>query len=595
MPPEDPSVTTVRLLVRVATDRAGGAGAARADHAPGPDTDAAAVRALTTRALGMLDEAGRPWRIGPLAEGAGPLATYWVVAGAVPALTAYDASRTAYDLAARLAAATGTDVEPDLPSSAFGPEPWTPAGSLSAAGEESFTDPAAHLPGSAPPTWAVDAVRAQDAWGLTPPAGGRGRGEGAVVASIDTGYTDHPEVAGMYDLTKDWDAIAGDDDARDPLERPWYLPFTTPGHGTATSSVIGSRAARTILGVAPLCTVVPIRAVRSVVQVLDGDVARAVETARRRGCHVISMSLGGRGFFGLQEAIRAAVADGIVVMAAAGNKVGVVVAPASYPECLAVAATNADSRPWQGSSRGPLVDVSAPGESVWVAAVDRTSGSPTYLERRASGTSYAVACLAGVAALWIAHHGHDAIVARYGRAQVQAAFLALVRSHGHRVPPGWDEWPVAGSYGVGIVDAAALLEAGLPPLVEPEVAWAAPAEDAVVRLHAVLTGLDRDEVRAGVARLLGVSPAAVDALPPTAVSELVYRLGEEDALRAVVVGTPGPAPRASASDMAGPEVAGPEVAGPEVDGLALLARTSSRALLVVSPTVADHLPPKETP
>ncbi|MFD1504449.1 hypothetical protein FE374_05210 [Georgenia yuyongxinii] len=573
MPPEDPSVTTVRLLVRLGADRAAGA-------IPIPGPDAAAVRTLTTRALGTLDEAGRPWRVEPLTDGAGPLAAYWVVSGAVPALTAYDASRTAYDLAARLAAVTGADVEPDVPSSAFGPESWTAAGSLSASGEESFTDSAAHLPGSEPPTWAVDAVRARDAWALAPPADGRSRGDGAVVASIDTGYTDHPEVAGMYDLTKDWDAIAGDDDARDPLERPWYLPFTTPGHGTASSSVIGSRETRTILGVAPLCTVVPVRAVRSVVQVLDGDVARAVEEARRRGCQVISMSLGGRGFFGLQEAIRAAVAGGMVVMAAAGNKVGVVVAPASYPECLAVAATNADSRPWEGSSHGPLVDISAPGESVWVAAVDRTSGSPTYLERRASGTSYAVACLAGVAALWIAHHGHEAIVARYGRAHVQAAFLALLRSHGHRVPPGWDTWPVAGNYGVGIVDAAALLEAGLPPLVEPEVAWAGSAGDAVGRLQAVLADLDRDQVRTGVARLLGVSPADVDALPATAVSELVYRLGEEDALRAAVVG---------------PEIAGREVAVPP-DGRALLAHTSSRALLAVPAAVPDHRPPpKEMP
>ncbi|TRW42907.1 S8 family peptidase [Georgenia yuyongxinii] len=573
MPPEDPSVTTVRLLLRLGAD-----GHAGAIPVPGPD--AAAVRDLATRALGTLDEAGRPWRVEPLADGAGPLEACWVVSGAVPTLTAYDASRTAYDLAARLAVVTGADVEPDVPSSAFGPESWTAAGSSSASGEESFTDPAAHLPGSEPPTWAVDAVRARDAWALTPPGGGRSRGDGAVVASIDTGYTDHPEVARMYDLTKDWDAIAGDDDARDPLERPWYLPFTTPGHGTASSSVIGSRETRTILGVAPLCTVVPIRAVRSVVQVLDGDVARAVETARRRGCHVISMSLGGRGFFGLQEAIRAAVADGMVVMAAAGNKVGVVVAPASYPECLAVAATNADSRPWQGSSHGPLVDISAPGESVWVAAVDRTSGSPTYLERRASGTSYAVACLAGVAALWIAHHGHEAIVARYGRAHVQAAFLALLRSHGHREPPGWDTWPGAGNYGVGIVDAAAQLEAGLPPLVEPEVASAGSAGDAVGRLQAVLADLDRDQVRTRVARLLGVSPADVDALPATAVSELVYRLGEEDALRAAVVG---------------PEVAGREVAVAP-DGRALLARTSSRALLAVPAAVPDHRPPpKEMP
>ena len=102
--------------------------------------------------------------------------------------------------------------------------------------------------------------------------------------------------------------------------------------------MIAGRVEGQIAGAAPLATLVPIRAVHSVVQVLDGDVARAVDVARARGCHVISMSLGGRGFVGLRDAIRAAVADGIIVMAAAGNKVGIVVAPASYPECIAVAA-----------------------------------------------------------------------------------------------------------------------------------------------------------------------------------------------------------------------------------------------------------------
>jgi anti-sigma-K factor RskA len=41
---------------------------------------------------------------------------------------------------------------------------------------------------------------------------------------------------------------------------------------------------------------------------------------------------------------RGAVADGMIVMAAAGSKVTFVVAPASYPECLAVAATNCNGK-----------------------------------------------------------------------------------------------------------------------------------------------------------------------------------------------------------------------------------------------------------
>ncbi|MFH5822239.1 S8 family peptidase [Georgenia sp. AZ-5] len=551
MPRDDPSVTTVRLVARL------------------PHGDRASdgrMRAAATAALGETDDAGRPWRVEPLfPDGAqGRLADYWVVSGAAPSIVAYDASRTAYDLAARLAAVTGDVVEPDLPSSAYGVEPPPVAPELGADGTPSaLAGPGCsgtHLPESDPRTWALDAVGARAAWAVAPPADGRSKGEGAVVASIDTGYTDHPEVAGMFDLTRDWDALTGDDDARDPLERPWYMPFNTPGHGTHTASVIASREARTIVGVAPGCTVVPIRAVKSVVQVFDSDVARAVEVARQRGAHVITMSLGGRGFIGLQDAIRAAVADGIIVMAAAGNKVGVVVAPASYPECLAVAATNAQGRPWVESSRGSMVDLAAPGESVWAASVDSTTNPPTFRECRGHGTSFAVACLAGVAALWVAHHGHETIVARYGRGNVQAAFLTLLRSHGHYVPPGWD----AASLGVGIVDAHGLLAAGLPELGDLDAVTArAAADGAVGRLQSVLADEGRDQVRAQVATLMGVADPDIEGLPQTAVSELVYRIGEDDELRATL--------RAGTEPEAG-------LLGPRPDGRTLLARTCSRAL-----------------
>ena len=104
----------------------------------------------------------------------------------------------------------------------------------------------------------------------------------------------------------------------------------------------------------------------------DTDVARAVRHARRHDCHVVSMSLGGKGFFGLKRQIERAIDQQMIVMAAAGNKVRVVVAPASYDSCIAVAATDKDRVPWVDSSRGGSVDVSAPGQEVWIANFDRS-------------------------------------------------------------------------------------------------------------------------------------------------------------------------------------------------------------------------------
>ena len=218
--------------------------------------------------------------------------------------------------------------------------------------------------------------------------------------------------------------IDDDANARDPLRRAFFAVLDSPGHGTSTGSVIAGRERGEISGVAPGATLVPFRAIKSVVQVLDGDVARAVNLARERGCDIISMSLGGRGFIGLQEAIRAAVADGLIVMAAAGNKVSFVVAPASYPECLAVAATNCDSEPWPDSSRGAAVDISAPGESVWAARVELDTTPPGFVVSAATAPRTPSRCWrASPRCGWRTTAG--AIRKQYGRANVQSAFLVV--------------------------------------------------------------------------------------------------------------------------------------------------------------------------
>lgn len=531
----DPSVGTVRLLVQ--------------------EPDHGRLREAVDRILGPADELGEAWVIEPLFPyaDAPELAAFWAVSGAVPAGQAYDPTRVGYDMAAALARVLDAPVEPDLPSSAYGIEPGEPE-ILEALGDTLGR----HLPGSADRRWAVEAVQAPAAWRLPPAPGGKAMGEGILVGSIDTGYTDHPEMAEGWSFDLDWDVIDDDDDARDPLRRRWFGLLDSPGHGTHTASVVASREDGAILGAAPLATVVPIRTVQSVVQVLDSNVARGVRTAHEQGCHVITMSLGGRGFFGLRAAVQAAVADGVIVMAAAGNKVGIVVAPAIYPECLAVAACNVEDRPWSGSSRGRNeVDIAAPGESVWVASVDSSVIPPRFLERRHHGTSFAVATLAGVAALWLAHHGRERIIDQVGARNVHRAFRDLLRGPGKRVPAGWDD-----RFGAGIVDAAALLAAPLPAPAELLPLELPDGFDPVARLRGVLGDLDRSEVRLTIGGLLGVPPEQVDELPHNTVSELVYRISEDDELRADLTGIPRELPLS-----------------PSADARFLLARTASRALV----------------
>lgn len=484
------------------------------------------LRGAVEETLG-LDDRGRPWHVErlfrPTGTEAKELDRYYRVSGSVAA-PPLRFEQAAFELAYRLRDATGFPVEPDLPSSAFAPD--EDAEPAFAEGLEA----AEHLSGSEGRDWALRAIRCQEAWALQPPSGGKTHGEGIVVAHPDTGYTDHRDTGiGAFDLRRDWDLLGGDDDAIDPLDTWRSRPLVQPGHGTSTSSVLAARRLTSIEGVAPKATVVPLRTIKSVVQVFDSDVARAVDYARQIGAHVISMSLGGTGFLGLREAIDRAVAAGLIVLAAAGNQVRFVVAPASYTNCIAVAATNADDGTWEGSCRGEKVAVSAPGESVWVATYrfDPTRGPIPTLARH-HGTSFAVAHVAGAAALWLAYHGRDALISRYRASGLQAAFLHLVFTHAHRRPEGWD----AQNYGVGIIDARALLEAPLPDPADvegaaPEVVLeGAIAEPAGARVAALFPELTAEQVEERLSAMFGVSGDALSAKLDRYEPELVRVLGE---------------------------------------------------------------------
>lgn len=347
-------------------------------------------------------------------------------------------------------------VEADVPVDAFDPAFADVRRAATAAGDECG-------PASSDLDWVRRELRVDAALALLPP--GNANGRGVVIGHPDSGYSDHTALGGSkLNLQIDRDVISGDDDARDPLRPPKktiWRPLPNPGHGTSTASVmLGTGDPSGFTGIAIGATLVPIRATESVVQVFDFDVAKAVRWARAVNCGVVSMSLGGKGLFGLRDAIADAVADGMIVMAAAGNKVGFVTAPASYDNCIAVAATEPGGRPWSGSSRGPAVDVSAPGSCVWCADMDWSTDPPGFIVARRHGTSYSVAHLAGVAALWLAHHGRTALAKTYGTANIQAVFLHVLRRPGVcRQPPGWDET----MWGAGIVDAERLLRQRLPP------------------------------------------------------------------------------------------------------------------------------------
>jgi hypothetical protein len=463
------------------------------------------------------------WTVEPLFDvqaGVSPPASlkgYYAVIGGLPRGTNDQRRALAFDMSRELMAKTGYDVQPDLPSGAMYP----PVGAYDIeAGDPTVEGSGAqtvHLPGTENAAWARQNMRVPEAWTRSP-----ARGAGVSVAQPDTGFTQDPELKPGLDLNRQRDLLDNDNDATDPLTKRWWWR-DNPGHGTRTASVVMSREAGSVTGTAPAADLVPLRTIHSVVLVYDGDVARAVEYARQQGCHVITMSLGGVGFSGaLRAAIDAAIDDGLLVLAAAGNQVGFVVSPANYDEVVAVAATNIQDKPWVGSSHGPKVDVSAPGESVHAAHAKKGPNGPEYWVDRSFGTSYAVAQTAGVAALWLAHHGRDNLIAQYGKANLQAVFADLVRTTARR-PAGWD----SSEYGAGIVNADALLAQALPAIVPP-LASASGSLTAAERLAPYMPDQSSD-----------TAAAALDALLPGPdldrdlyAGELAYHLSQDPHVRA---------------------------------------------------------------
>lgn len=418
---------------------------------------------------------------------------------AIPGVARGDIPQNPFDLARLLEHVDGLDVaavEPDIPTGVFSGVPVDAVASFF--GGFCSEDKQEHLPRD----WHVRTVNAPAAWNLEPPSAGRRFGEGIRIGHPDTGWLEHDELdATALDLDHDYDVIDHDSDARDPMTGGGLVP--SPGHGLGTGSVIVSgHATGVLMGIAPAARLVPIRTTTSVAQIFGGAVAEAIEYALAQHCDVISISLGSLFMNELGDAIDDAIASDTIICAASGNCVPVIPFPAAYPSCIAVAATWNDDSPWDGSSEGRVVDVASPGVNIWVARREEGNDDRKRIGQ-STGASPATATVAGAAALWLAFHGRDVLVAHYQDTTVrlQHVFTFLLH-HTARTPVGWPR----DTYGAGILDIHALLSAPLPTADEVLNELAIPDATRTVSaltLIAGMTSLSEDQVNVRVASLLG--------------------------------------------------------------------------------------------
>lgn len=221
-------------------------------------------------------------------------------------------------------------------------------------------------------------------------------GAGVTVAVIDSGVdARHPQLRGRVLAGKDY--LTGNPDANQDCN----------GHGTGVASIIVAQATpgTGFRGLAPGATVLPVRVTEQ--QEIEGETrgrhagpeafARAIRWAVDEGAKVVNLSLSlDRHVPAVQSAVRYALANDVVVVAAAGNTSqsdgAKVPYPAMYAGVLGVGAVD-EKGLWPGFSlTGDFVAVAAPGVTVTMAAI----GGGLRMD---SGTSFAAPYVAATAAL----------------------------------------------------------------------------------------------------------------------------------------------------------------------------------------------------
>ena len=232
-------------------------------------------------------------------------------------------------------------------------------------------------------------------------------GDGVSVSIIDTGIDPQHETLDA-NLGEGWAAVSAA--CQDDCDSSWTCAANEirtcyedwdddQDHGTHVAGTAGAADdGNGVLGVAPGATLHGVKVLDCCGSGDFSDIAAGIEWSADQGHDVINMSLGGGESDAVNDACDYAAQQGVVIVAAAGNdgpSEDTVSYPAAHEEVIAVSATDENDDIAEFSSRGPEVEIAAPGADV-LSAVARDD----YEEL--SGTSMASPHVAGAAAQVIA-------------------------------------------------------------------------------------------------------------------------------------------------------------------------------------------------
>jgi len=224
--------------------------------------------------------------------------------------------------------------------------------------------------------WGMDRIDADLVWPLGNSA------DSIKVGVIDTGISNkHPDLLAN---------VKGGVNTINP-RKSWN---DDNGHGSHVAGIIAASDNDIgVIGVGPAIDLYAIKALNASGSGYLSDIIEGIQWAIANNIRVINMSLGTTSDIqSFHDAVAAAKSAGTVTVAAAGNSGGAVIFPAAYSETIAVSATDQNNVLASWSSRGPAVDLSAPGVSIY--STYKGTGYATL-----SGTSMAAPHVAGSVAL----------------------------------------------------------------------------------------------------------------------------------------------------------------------------------------------------
>lgn len=224
--------------------------------------------------------------------------------------------------------------------------------------------------------WGIDRIDAELVW----PTGNSA--DPIKVGIIDTGISlSHTDLAA--NIKGSYNAINTRRSANDDN-----------GHGSHVAGIVAAIANTIgVVGAAREADLYAIKVLSSSGSGYLSDIIEGIDWAIVRDLDVINMSLGtATDVQSFHDAVIRANDAGITIVAAAGNNGGAVNYPGAYPEVIGVSATDSTDAIASWSSRGPEVDLAAPGVSIY--STYKGSGYATL-----SGTSMAAPHVAAAAAL----------------------------------------------------------------------------------------------------------------------------------------------------------------------------------------------------